>query len=246
MQILLKKKSLCPIPERYKTKILKIHKRIKGSYTQGLLVQDGKLYESSGDWGKSYLRITDIKNKKILASKKIDSKLFAEGLTLIKGTLILLTWKKKIAFYYDPKTLKLKKEIAYKGQGWGLTDNGKELIMSNGTSILSFRDPRSFKLLRKILVRIKNKKVSKMNELEFINDYIYANVWKKNWLVKINPNTGCVNGLIDSSNLKTHISQEILKDEDSVLNGIAYDKETKKIYMTGKNWPKIFEVKFEI
>lgn len=206
-------------------------------YTQGLIIQDGLVWESCGQFGESQLIHWELATQKVIKQVKFDDKYFAEGLTEINDKLFMLTWRAGIAFEIDSKTLKTIKTHQYTGEGWGLTTDGKQLIMSNGSDVLQFINPDDFSVEHSVKVSINGKPVNMLNELEWIEGKIYANVYQTDYIVVIDPKTGHITN-------KHHLPK-LLKNvfrKPGVLNGIAYDKATKKIWITGKNWPKMFEL----
>lgn len=206
-------------------------------YTQGLIIQDGMVWESCGQFGESHLMKWELATQKIIKQVKLDDKYFAEGLTEINGHLFMLTWQAGVAFEIDPKTLKTLKTHKYKGEGWGLTSDGKQLIMSNGSEVIQFINPKTFATESAIKVTINGKPVNRLNELEWIDGKIYANVFQTDYIITIDPQTGAITD-------KHHLPK-LLKNifrKPGVLNGIAYDKTTKKTWITGKNWPLMFEL----
>lgn len=210
------------------------------AYTQGLLIHDGFLYESTGLYGKSGLFKKDIKTGKILQEIRNDQKYFGEGITVLKDRIYQLTWQNETLILYDLKLLREVKKTQYRGEGWGLTANGRHLFMSNGSSSLFIRDPLSFKIVRTLDVRDGLTPVDRLNELEFIRGEIWANIYTEDLVVRISPSSGKVKGWIDLSPLRSYLPARAQVD---VINGIAYDKETDRIFVTGKLWPRIFEIK---
>ena len=203
-------------------------------FTQGLIIKDNIVWESSGLYGKSLLTKWDLNTGKILKQKKIEKRYFAEGLTELNGSLFLLTWKAGVAFEINQDTLETIKKHHYTGEGWGLTSNGKQLIMSNGSDSLQFINPQTFKLEKTIHVHVENAAIRNLNELEWIDGMIWANIYQTDYIVVIDPETGLV--------VKNYYLPHLLKGrKPGVLNGIAYDKVQKKIWVTGKNWPLLFE-----
>ena len=205
------------------------------AFCQGLLYHDGALYESTGR--TSELRRVDPKTGKVLASVALPAGLFGEGLTLFEDRLIQLTWKAGRAFVYDVETLRRVGEFRYLGEGWGLTHDGRHLIMSNGTATLSFRDPQTFEQVRTVEVRVEDRPVRELNELEYVNGVIYANVWHSDRIARIDPKSGKVLGWID---LKGLLRPGMVTDPDAVLNGIAYDADESRLLVTGKLWPWLY------
>lgn len=209
------------------------------AFTQGLVFVDGHLYESTGIRGQSSLREEDLETGRILRMQLDSDSYFAEGLTDWKNTLVQLTWQAHIALVYDRATFRLLRTFHYDGEGWGLTHDAKSLILSDGTATLRFFDPDTFKETRRITVKDRLKPVTQLNELEYIHGEIYANVWHANRIARISPTNGRVLGWID---LKGLMPRDQLSSDEAVLNGIAYDAAHDRLFVTGKLWPKIFEI----
>ena len=219
------------------------------SYTEGFLFHNGQLYESTGHTdevpsSKSWFGALDLKTGKIIPKVVIDkSKYFGEGIVFLKGKVFQLTYTTKIGFIYDDKTFKKMGDFTYPSEeGWGMTTNGTDLIMSDGTSKITYLDPSNFKTLKVLNVTDNNGPVSSINELELINGFMYANKYQTNYILKIDTTTGKVVGKLDFSSLKNEAKNKY--PEAAEMNGIAYDPDTKKVYVTGKLWPNIYEVKF--
>ena len=209
------------------------------AFTQGIVYVDGHLYESTGIRGQSTLREEDLETGRILHMQLVSDKYFAEGLTDWKNTLIQLTWQAHTGFVYDRATFRLLRTFQYPGEGWGLTHDAKSLILSDGTATLRFLDPDTFKETRRITVTDRGKPVTQLNELEFVHGEIYSNVWHTDRIARISPATGRVLGWID---LKGLMPRDQLSNDEAVLNGIAYDAAHNRLFVTGKLWPKIFEI----
>lgn len=209
------------------------------AFTQGLVYIDGNLYESTGLEGQSSLRMVDLETGRILQSQPVDSKYFAEGLTAWGSTLVQLTWESHVAFVYDRFSFRMLRTFSYSGEGWGLTQDGKSLILSDGSDTLRFIDPATFREVRRITVKDHGKPVLEINELEFIHSTIYANIWHSDRIARIDPSSGKVLGWID---LKGLLSADQLTKPEAVLNGIAYDSAHDRLFVTGKLWPKLFEI----
>lgn len=210
------------------------------AFTQGLIYLDGHLYESTGLKGESSLRMEDLDSGKIEQYAAAPAQYFGEGLASWGSTLIQLTWQSGIAFVYDRFSFRLLRTFHYPGEGWGLTQDGKRLILSDGTSTLRFLDPATFREVRRITVRSNGVPVTRLNELEYIHGEIYANIWYSDRIARISPASGKVLGWIDLSGL---LSSGERTNPDAVLNGIAYDAQHDRLFVTGKLWPKIFEIK---
>ncbi len=211
-------------------------------FTQGLEVSEGLMFESAGQYGKSRIRKYRPSGDKTLLEEPIDEEYFAEGLTLFGDELFLLTWQKETAFVFDADNLKIKRELSYSGEGWGLTSSTTQLIMSDGSDTIYFRNPDSFQIEREIQVRSGPHSVRRLNELEFAEGYLWANIWHSPVIVKINPSTGNVTNYYDFSEL---VRKHSTGQDEKVLNGIAYDAEKKAYWVTGKLWPKRYLVEFE-
>lgn len=218
-----------------------------GAFTEGLIMVDGSLYESTGlpppgtsqpATQPSTLRQVDLTTGRTPRTINLPGEYFGEGLTSMGKHLYQLTWKSRKAFVYDLDTFAKTGEFAYEGEGWGLTQDGHSLIMSNGTGQIAFRDPSTFAVTRTITVRAGGKPVSMLNELEYINGEIYANVFTTDWILRINPTSGAVVGAIDARGLRSPDPRP-----DAVLNGIAYDQPTGRLFLTGKFSPSLYEVR---
>ena len=210
------------------------------AFTQGLVYVDGHLYESTGLSGQSSLRKEDLETGAILQFHDVSSQYFAEGLTNWTDTLVQLTWESHTALVYDRATFRLLRTFHYEGEGWGLTQDGKNLILSDGTETLRFFDPATFREIRSIAVKDRGKPVLQLNELEYVRGEIYANIWHSDRIARIAPATGKVLGWIDLTGL---LPENEHSSPEAVLNGIAYDSSQDRLFVTGKLWPKIFEIK---
>ena len=212
-----------------------------GAYTQGLLWWDGKLYESTGQYGRSDLRRLDPETGAVEQEVDISPAYFGEGLARVDDRLIMLTWKAQRAFVFGLERFDEQRTFRYEGEGWGLCNDGSRLVMSNGSNRLTFRDLRTFEVLGDVAVTLRGFPLTQLNELECVVDAVYANVYQTDFLVRIDPETGRVTHYIDASGLLT---REEARGVD-VLNGIAFDPGAETFYITGKLWPKMFEVTFE-
>lgn len=233
----------------YNYKVVNRYPHDKEAYTQGLEYYDGILYESTGQWKKSSLRKTDLKTGKVLQKTKLEDHYFGEGMTIFNDKIHMLTWKAGKGFIYEKDSLTREKEFKYgkSKEGWGLTHSETELIKSDGTNRIWFLDPETHQEKRSIQVYYDKGTVNKLNELEYINGKIFANWWItekpiKSVIVVINPENGVVERVLNLNKLR----EEILKDQkladDDVLNGIAHDPVTNHLFVTGKNWGKVFEI----
>lgn len=223
----------------YKVQVVKEYPHDHDSYTQGLFFQDGTMYESTGQYGTSTFRVVDMETGKPLKKLDFARKYFVEGSVILGDNLYILTWQSNVAFIYDAKTLEYKSTYSYPREGWGLTTDGKQLIASDGSSRLYFLSP-DFQLLRTVDVKLDGRPLRLLNELEYIDGKVWANVYTTDMIVIINPETGAVEGKIDCTGL---LPKQLREPRTDVLNGIAYNPETKKIYFTGKYWKKLYEVK---
>ena len=231
-----------PPPDSIGFSIINVYPHDTSSFTQGLVVYKGKLYEGTGEYGTSKLLKTDLKSGRIEKQIPLDSSFFGEGITILNDTVYQLTWKQGKVFVYNEKDLKKVKEFDFDKEGWGITNNGKNLIVSNGTNKLYFYNPSDFKLIKELEVLEAGTPAFNLNELEYIEGYIYANQWQLPYILKIDPSNGKVVGKCDLSEIWKRVKA---KDPMSdVPNGIAYDSSIKKIYITGKNWPDLFEIQF--
>jgi len=210
------------------------------SFTQGLVFADGNLYESTGLNGESTLRRVDITTGRTLQRIDIPREYFAEGLALVGDELLQLTWQHHLGFVYDRKTFKQKRTFAYNSEGWGIAYDGtSRLVMSDGSDRLAFLDPKTLSPLKTMRVQDVGRPVLNLNELEWVENEIWANVWQTDRIARINPNTGDVNAWIDLSSLFPREQRMPPADE---LNGIAYDKATRRIFITGKKWPRLYQI----
>jgi glutaminyl-peptide cyclotransferase len=212
------------------------------SYTQGLQIYKGELYEGTGLEGRSKLMKVDLKTGKSINGIKLDTKYFGEGITILNDTVYQLTWQNKIVFVYTLKDFKKIKEFPLTTDGWGLTNDGKNLIVSTGGSDLYYYEPSTFKLLKTQSVTEGSSPSFNINELEYINGFIYANQYTYPYIFKINPATGQIVAKADLTQMWDRI--KAIDPDADVPNGIAYDEATKKIYITGKLWPELYEVQF--
>ena len=209
------------------------------AFTQGLIFDRGNLYESTGLHGESSLRKVDLETGEVLQISELDERYFGEGMTLWEDRLIQLTWVSKTGFVYDRETFEQIDTFTYPTQGWGLTHNNKELILSDGSDTLYFLDPETFEQTKQIKVTDNGRSVSKLNELEYIKGEVYANVWMSDRIARINPETGKVTGWLDLTGI---IQPQPTPEQDAVLNGIAYDATSDRLLVTGKLWSKLFEI----
>lgn len=214
------------------------------AFTQGLIYIDGHLYESTGLNGRSSLRMVDLSSGKVLQKYDLPSEYFGEGLTDWGGNLVQLTWQSHKGFVYDRFSFSVLQTFSYKGEGWGLTHDGSHLIMSDGTPYLRFLDPKSFRETRRVQVTDDSgHAIENLNELEYIHGEIYANIWGTDEIIRISPRSGRVIGAIDLNGI---IDKHELQSSGAVLNGIAYDPTGDRLFVTGKLWPKLFEIRITL
>ena len=227
-------------PKALKYTIVNTYPHDTGSFTEGLEFYKDTLYESTGLNGKSYFRKYDYKSGKIYKQVDLDSQYFGEGITFINDKMYLLTWQNKTGFIYNANTLKLEKTFAYDKdiEGWGMTNDGKYIYQTDKTEKIWKMDPSTQKMIDYVNVYIGGSKIPSINELEWINGKIYTNVWQKDAIAVVNPLSGAVEGVLDMSGLRKFVKNP----EAEVLNGIAYNPKTKTIFVTGKNWDKLFEI----
>lgn len=211
------------------------------AFTQGLQYLDGFLYEGTGQHGESSIRKVKLETGEVLQKRDVPAEHFGEGITVWKNDLIELTWQSHVAFVYDRTTFEPKKRFSYSGEGWGLTHDGSDLIMSDGTHELRVLDPATFVEKRRIAVTVAGQPLRSLNELEYVKGEIFANVWQTDMIARIAPDTGRVSSYIDLRGLLTPAERA----KTDVLNGIAYDAEHDRLFVTGKWWPKLFQISLQ-
>ena len=238
-----RKKSATPQavePLFYTYEVVAEYPHLRTSYTQGLQFVDGELWEGTGEYGRSQLLRTDLASGKVLQSKKLSKEEFGEGITILGDKIYQLTWLNGKLHAYDKATLRHLATHTYKGEGWGLTTDGKKLYMSDGTNYIRVLNPETLAQERRFGVTLRGESLQYLNELEWIDGKIWANVYTTDHIVIINPENGVVEGIINLSGILPEKERDYKTD---VLNGIAYDKSTKRIFVTGKNWSKLFEIR---
>ena len=223
--------------KEYRLKVVKEYPHRTDAYTQGLFFHGGVLYETTGQYGESSIRTVDLQTGEPMALKHLNSKYFGEGAAILGEDLYILTWTNKVAFRYDAATLNYKSTVGYPREGWGLTTDGKQLIASDGSATLYFLD-KDLKVLRRQQVTLNGRPLRYLNELEWIDGKVWANVYTTETIAIINPSSGKVEGLVDCAGL---LPQRLRTRDTDVLNGIAVDA-AGKIYLTGKNWPKLYQI----
>ncbi|MGA2345088.1 MAG: glutaminyl-peptide cyclotransferase [Candidatus Sulfotelmatobacter sp.] len=227
-------------PQEYTFAIVAVYPHDTSAFTQGLAYRDGFLYEGTGREGQSSLRKVRLETGEIVQQVNLEPDLFGEGITLLNDKVIQLTWKSGIGFVYDLNSFRLLRRFSYSGEGWGLATNGRELFLSDGTSEIRVLDGETFQEKRRIKVHEGSTAVDQLNELEFVEGQVFANLWHSNRVARISPQTGDVVGWIDLTGL---LSPMYRLEPEAVLNGIAYDPIRKRLFVTGKLWPRIFEIK---
>ncbi len=225
--------------KNYKLEIVAEYPHDTGAYTQGLFFHEGQMYESTGLNGKSTFRKVNLETGEAVEKLNFDRKYFIEGSVMLGENLYILTWESRMAFIYDANTLEYKSSWKYPREGWGITTDGEQLIASDGTANLYFMN-ENFSLDRRVTVKINGAPVRFLNELEYIDGKIWANVYTSDEIVIINPKDGKIVGVIDCRGL---LPNELRTPSTDVLNGIAYNEKTGRIYLTGKNWPKLYEIR---
>jgi glutaminyl-peptide cyclotransferase len=223
-------------PVNYSYSVVNTYPHDIQAYTEGLIFDGGWLYESTGITSESSLRKVDLQTGKVLQQYNLSSGIFGEGLAAVGDSLVQLTWRNHVGYVYDKATFGLQRSFDVHGEGWGLTYDGQNLIMSNGSSTLTFLNPQTYQMLNQINVKNGDEPLTNINELEYINGSIYANIWHSMKIAIINPQTGQVTGIIDLTGIYEQPSY------DEVLNGIAYDAQNGRLFVTGKDWPNLYEI----
>jgi glutamine cyclotransferase len=227
-------------PKAVSYSIVKTYPHDTSSFTQGLILYKGELYEGTGEYGRSNLQKVNLVNGKIEKKIALDGQYFGEGITILRDTVYQLTWQEKVVFAYTLNDFKKVKEFKIDTQGWGITTDGEELIVSDGSSNLYYYNPSTFQLLRTQSITEGGSLSYNLNELEYIDGFIYANQWQAPYILKIDPGSGTIVGKIDLTDIWNRVkAKDPMVD---VPNGIAYDTASKKIYITGKKWPELYEI----
>lgn len=228
-------------PRIYGYEIVKEYPHDPLAFTQGLFFQNGYLYEGTGQYGESSLRRVELETGKVLKRHHLPDNVFGEGVAPWKGDIVALTWKNGAGFVFDADSFEKERDFTYDGEGWGLTQDGARLIMSDGTADLRFLDPETLAETGRVTVTYGGKTLGALNELEWIDGEVFANVWRTDVIARIDPETGYVVGLIDMRGLRDRLGPDAAGVD--VLNGIAWDAETGRLFVTGKYWPKLFEIR---
>jgi glutaminyl-peptide cyclotransferase len=229
-------------PVKYGYEIVHIYPHDPAAFTQGLVFTDGKLLEGTGQPGRSSLREVELQTGHVMKRVDIPEPYFGEGIALLNNKIYQLTWQHQVGFIYDAQKFEQVGKFNYSGEGWGLTTDGHSLILSDGSNRIRFIDPDSFQVTRTIAVLDGKVPVNELNELEYINGEIYANIWHDDRIATIDPQTGRVTGWIDLTGL---LPPGDVQDEEAVLNGIAFDQGGNRLFVTGKLWPRLFEIKLK-
>jgi glutaminyl-peptide cyclotransferase len=231
---------LIPLPAQYGYRVIKTYPHDRSAFTQGLEYRDGFLYEGTGKVGNSSLRKVDLATGRVLQKYDLPQPYFGEGITVVNQQILELTWQSQSGFIYDKSSFRVLRSFNYPGEGWGLTNDGKQIYMSDGSAQIRVWDPATLKEVRRITVKDGATPVTELNELEWVKGEIYANVWQTDRVARISPADGKVLGWIDLSGI---LPKSERTDPDAVLNGIAYDAAGDRLFVTGKLWSKIFEIK---
>lgn len=217
--------------------VLAIYPHDAQAFTQGLVIENGQLFEGTGRLGESSLRRVNLENGEILQRKNLGSRYFGEGITIMNDLVYQLTWQSHLGFVYDLESFAQRQTFFIATEGWGLTNDGESLILSDGSATLYFLDPETFRETRRIQVTADGMPQDRLNELEFINGEVWANVWYTDFIVRIDPQSGVINSMLDLSMLNEQQSR------DDVLNGIAWDASAERLFVTGKLWSQLYEIK---
>ena len=220
-------------------RVVRSYPHSTGVFTQGMEFHEGVLYEGAGKRGESMVLIRSLESIELVKSVRLEKHLFGEGITILNERLYQLTWQSQRGFIYDASSLALIEEFKIQGQGWGMTNNGRQLIISNGSNRLTFLDPTTFNIVDEVEVRYHGRPIDNLNELEWIDGVIYANIWRTDWIVMIDPETGNVTGTVS---LKGLLPDKLSTTKTDVLNGIAYDDKKKRLFVTGKYWPRLYHI----
>lgn len=231
-----------PRPKQYTYTLIHQYPHDPDAFTQGLAWDEGEMYEGTGLYGRSSLRSVDLKTGLVNRQRHYRRKYFAEGITVFQGRIYQLTWKSGRVFQFDKERFAVTKSWSYPHEGWGITHNGNELIVSDGTAFLYFLDPETLKEKRRILVQDDQGEITRLNELEYVQGAIYANVWQTDRIAIIRPQDGAVSGWLDLSGLSAQVRSR-WQGKTDVLNGIMYDPAGDRLFVTGKLWPALFEIK---
>lgn len=226
-------------PPVSKVRVIEDYPHDAKAFTQGLVIHEGQLYEGTGLEGQSSLRRVDLETGKVDLQMNLDRPWFGEGITILDDQIFQLTWRNRVVLIYERDSLRYLRSQPYAGEGWGLTTDGKSLILSDGSATLKFLNPKTFQVTRRVAVKAGRKSVTNLNELEYVKGEVWANIWYSDRIARINPETGDVSGWVDLAALWP-VSRRPSKEH--VLNGIAYDAKSERLFVTGKNWPRLYEI----
>jgi len=229
-----------PLTPEYTFTVVQVFPHDTSAYTQGLAYRDGFLYEGTGRNGQSSLRKVTLETGQVIQRVALEPEFFGEGITIVQNKVLQLTWTSKVGFVYDLNDFHLLRKFSYSGEGWGLATDGRELFLSDGTSEIRVLDAETFHEKRRLKIHDGSTPIEQLNELEFVEGQIFANVWHSNRIARISPHTGDIVGWIDLSGL---LSSVYRLEPEAVLNGIAYDPSRKRLFVTGKLWPSVFEIR---
>jgi len=232
--------SLAPATPEYGFRVVKVYPHDRKAFTQGLEYRDGFLYEGTGQVGNSSLRKVELATGRVVQKFDMPQPFFGEGITIVNQKIVQLTWQSQTGFIYDRASFQVLKSFTYPGEGWGLTNDGKQIYMSDGSAQIRWWDPMSLKEIKRITVKDGTRPITAVNELEVVKGEIFANVWHTDRIARISPADGRVLGWIDLTGL---LAKAERPDAEAVLNGIAYDGAGDRLFVTGKLWPKVFEIK---
>jgi glutamine cyclotransferase len=219
-------------------KVVAAYPHDPAAFTQGLAIEAGRLYEGTGQYGASTVRLVDLESGRPQKQRALGPRYFGEGIAILGGLLYQITWQNGVVVVYDLETFEVQRTMQYDGEGWGLTHDGRQLIMSDGSATIRFRDPQTFAITREIEVRNDGVPLVRLNELEYIDGEIWANIWYDDRIARISPADGKVLGFIDLAKLYPQSA----RGSEAVLNGIAYDARAKRLFVTGKSWPQLYEI----
>ncbi len=239
--VLLNNRPVDTAPASYTCEVVNVYPHDRNAFTQGLVIDEGVLYEGTGLYGSSTLRRVELETGEVTQLYSLPSYLFGEGITVFGEKIIQLTWRNQTGFVYDKHSFDLLQQFSYPTEGWGITNDGTQLIMSDGTATLYFLDPETFENIGQVAVHDDTAFVTNLNELEYINGEVYANIWLTDNIAIINPQTGQVTAWIDLTGIYTSENS----DSNNVLNGIAYDSEGDRLFVTGKRWSQLFEIRLK-
>lgn len=225
-------------PQLWGFKVVAAYPHDPGAFTQGLTVHAGRMYEGTGLYGESSIRRVDVASGRVEKLRALNQRFFGEGIEILGDRLYQLTWQNQVAIVYDLETFEVLETLSYAGEGWGLTDDGSQLIISDGSATLKFVDPKTFAVVKTLAVRDGQQPVTQLNELEYVDGEIWSNIWHADRIARISPATGEVLGWIDLATLYPRS----VRGSEAVLNGIAFDAAADRLFVTGKNWPQLFEI----